>query len=78
MIYSYAACLAAVTLRIYLPLFTFLFHDFNKAYSLVAWLCWIPNIIVAHYIIKKIQKPKEETVTNKSMLAIGRAIKHST
>ena len=54
MIYSYAACFAAVTLRIYLPLFTALFHDFNKAYSLVAWLCWVPNLIVADFIIKKL------------------------
>ena len=40
MVYSYAACFAAVTLRIYLPLLTALFNDFIKAYSLVAWLCW--------------------------------------
>jgi hypothetical protein len=71
MIYSYAACLAAVTLRIYLPLLTFLFQDFNKAYSLVAWLCWIPNIIVAHYIIKKNQKQNHQIVINKNIVAIG-------
>lgn len=54
MIYSYAACLAAVTLRIYLPIFIALFHNFNKGYSLVAWLCWIPNLIVADYIVRKL------------------------
>lgn len=55
MIYSYAACFAAVTLRIYLPLLTMLFHDFIKAYLLVAWLCWVPNILVAYFIAKKAQ-----------------------
>ncbi|MEX6690572.1 DUF2306 domain-containing protein [Danxiaibacter flavus] len=55
MIYSYAACFAAVTLRIYLPLLTMLFHDFIKAYLFVAWLCWVPNIIMAYFIAKKAQ-----------------------
>lgn len=55
MVYSYAACLAAVTLRIYIPILTPLFNDFIKAYSLIAWLCWVPNIIVAYFITKNIQ-----------------------
>ena len=55
MIFSYAACFAAVTLRIYLPLLTMLFHDFIPAYLLVAWLCWVPNVIVAYFIARKAQ-----------------------
>ena len=53
MIYSYAACLAAVTLRIYLPILSFVLHDFIKAYLLVAWISWLPNLAVAFYIIKQ-------------------------
>lgn len=56
MIYSYSACLAAVTLRIYLPLLTMAFHDFTKAYFIVAWLCWLPNVAVAYFLIKR-RKP---------------------
>ncbi|NCU05797.1 MAG: DUF2306 domain-containing protein [Chitinophagaceae bacterium] len=56
MIYSYAACLAAVTLRIYLPLLTSAFQDFIKAYTLVAWLCWVPNIVVAYFLVKQLEK----------------------
>jgi len=55
MTYSYAACLAAVTLRIYLPLLVNAFHDFTTAYLIVAWLCWIPNLVVAYYITKRQQ-----------------------
>jgi uncharacterized membrane protein len=55
MLFSYAACFSAVTLRIYLPLLTLLFHDFTRAYLAVAWLCWIPNIIVAYFLAKRIQ-----------------------
>ena len=53
MIYSYAACLAAVTLRIYLPLLSLAFGDFIKAYLIVAWLSWVPNLVIALYINKR-------------------------
>ncbi|MCC6460397.1 MAG: DUF2306 domain-containing protein [Saprospiraceae bacterium] len=48
MIYSYAACFAAVTLRLWLPLLVAVFQDFIPAYRIVAWLCWVPNLLVAH------------------------------
>ena len=53
MIFSYAACFAAVTLRIWLPILIAL-HDgqFIPAYHIVAWLCWVPNIIVAFWIVR--------------------------
>ena len=63
MIYSYAACFAAVTLRIYLPILVSLFHDFNKAYSLVAWLCWVPNLIVAYFLGRNISLDDETMYT---------------
>lgn len=56
MIYSYAACFAAVTLRVWLPILTISIGEFDPAYRIVAWLCWIPNIIVAYFIIHKQRK----------------------
>lgn len=53
MTYSYAACFAAVTLRIWLPLLSALFGNFITAYTIVAWLCWVPNLLVAHQIVKR-------------------------
>lgn len=53
MIYSYSACFAAVTLRIWLPVLRLVFGDFITAYQTVSWLCWIPNIFIANFIIKK-------------------------
>ncbi|RKN79719.1 DUF2306 domain-containing protein [Ulvibacterium marinum] len=53
MIYSYAACFAAVTLRIWLPLLTIIFHDFTMAYRIVAWLCWMPNMIFAFFWVRR-------------------------
>lgn len=51
MIYSYAACFAAVTLRVWLPMLQVIFGDFYTAYRLVAWLCWVPNLAVAGWIV---------------------------
>lgn len=55
MIFSYAACFAGVTLRIWLPILTNIFGDFITAYTIVAWLCWVPNLMVAYLIKRKIQ-----------------------
>ncbi len=52
MTYSYAACFAGVTLRLWLPLLSLLFGDFITAYVIVAWLCWVPNLLVAHQIVQ--------------------------
>ena len=53
MVYSYAVCFAAVTLRIWLPILSGLLGSFLPAYKIVAWLCWIPNLFVAQYIINR-------------------------
>lgn len=45
MLRSYALTLAAVTLRIYLPLSLVAGIPFEPAYRAIAWLCWVPNLI---------------------------------
>ena len=51
MIRSYALCLAAVTLRIWLPLGLVQGFAFEEIYPLIAWACWVPNLIVAEWLI---------------------------
>ncbi|MFX0555268.1 DUF2306 domain-containing protein [Maribacter sp. CXY002] len=53
MIYSYAACFGAVTLRIWLPLLTLGFGSFIPAYRVVAWLAWVPNLIFAYFWVRR-------------------------
>jgi uncharacterized membrane protein len=53
MIYSYAACLAGVTLRLWLPFLVKIIGNYYTAYSIVAWLSWVPNLIVASIIINR-------------------------
>ncbi len=50
MTYSYAACLAAVTLRIYIPLSFALGIDYILAYSIIAWIAWVPNLAIAWWV----------------------------
>ena len=52
MVRSYACTMAAVTLRIWLPLGMVGFHfSFHDTYRAVAWLCWVPNLFVAEWLI---------------------------
>lgn len=48
---SFALTFAAVTLRIYLPLSQALGIPHEPAYQTISWLCWVPNLIVAEWII---------------------------
>jgi hypothetical protein len=51
MIRNFALTFAAVTLRLWLPLLTMVFGPIT-GYEIVAWLCWIPNLIVAEAIVQ--------------------------
>ncbi|WP_035333960.1 DUF2306 domain-containing protein [Dokdonia sp. PRO95] len=64
MIFSYAACFAAVTLRIWLPVLTGIMGEFIGAYRIVSWLCWIPNIIVAILIVRNKRTRTKKPVAN--------------
>ncbi|MDR5589919.1 DUF2306 domain-containing protein [Christiangramia sp. SM2212] len=56
MIFSYAICFSAVTLRIWLPILISATGDFIIAYRIVGWLSWVPNLVVAYFIITKREK----------------------
>ncbi len=59
MIRSYALCFAAVTLRIYLPIFIGFFEmGFIPSYKIIAWLCWVPNLLIAEFLIIRKMKLK--------------------
>lgn len=51
--YSYATCLGAATLRIWLPILVRYTDNFILSYQLVSWISWLPNLIVAFFIIKR-------------------------
>lgn len=49
MIRNFSLTLAAVTLRIYLPVSMAAGIDFSVAYPIIAWLCWVPNLTFAEW-----------------------------
>lgn len=50
---NFALTFAAVTLRIYLPLSIASGIPFETCYSVIAWLCWIPNLLVAEALFNR-------------------------
>ena len=51
MIRSYALTLAALTLRIYLPISQVSGFSFEESYQAIAWMCWVPNLILVEWFI---------------------------
>lgn len=53
MIRSFALIFAAVTLRVELPLLIVAYKGaFPPAYAIVAWLCWVPNLVWAEWHVR--------------------------
>jgi uncharacterized membrane protein len=73
MLRSYSLTFAGVTLRFWVALlgmltiplenfsqFELLLDDFNRTYRLDAWLCWVPNLIFAEWLIRRRRKRRTE------------------
>jgi len=53
MIRNFALTLAAVTLRVQMPFMMAVLHwPFPRAFITVSWLCWIPNLLVAEWMVR--------------------------
>jgi hypothetical protein len=54
MIRNYALTFAAVTLRLHLPLLTAVLGlEFVTAYRTVAWLAWVPNLLIVEWFLHR-------------------------
>lgn len=53
MIRSFALTFGAVTLRIYIPLSQVMGIDFAEAYQAIAWLAWVPNLMLAEVFLRR-------------------------
>ena len=51
MMRNFALTFAAVTLRIYLNVFAAIGVDFSESYPVVAWLGWVPNLILIEWYL---------------------------
>lgn len=66
MIRSWALTLAAVTLRIYLPLVGILELDFLPWYRAIAWLAWVPNLMLAELWLGRSPRQSPSGVSSSS------------
>ena len=53
MIRNFSLTFAAVTLRLWLPAGMAAGIPFEASYPIVAWLCWLPNLAVAEWIVRR-------------------------
>ncbi|KGQ20586.1 putative membrane protein [Lysobacter dokdonensis DS-58] len=53
MVRNFSLTLAAVTLRILLPISGIAGIPFELAYPAIAWLCWVPNLLVAELFFNR-------------------------
>ena len=66
MVRNVSLTLAAVTLRIYLPSSMIAGIPFEAAYPVIAWLCWVPNLVVAELFFARGNVGSESKFTSKS------------
>ena len=53
MIRNFSLTLAAVTLRDYMPVMHALRWSFRTTYITVSWLCWVPNLLIAEWLVRR-------------------------
>jgi uncharacterized membrane protein len=56
MIRNYALTFAGVMLRVWVPVSMAMGADFLEAYRVIAWMCWVPNLLVAQWIIRRTER----------------------
>ena len=49
MVRNFALTFAAVTLRLYVPASAAMGIEFEVAYPIISWLCWVPNVAWAEW-----------------------------
>ena len=58
MIRNYSLAFAGVTLRIWLLIFVLIagIENYQTSYIIISWLCWLPNLLIAEFYVKKSDK----------------------
>jgi len=59
---NFALTLAGVMLRVWVPLMTTVIA-FDVAYVVIAWLCWVPNLVVAELMLRAPRRRQVPAIT---------------
>ena len=57
MLRNFALTFAAVTLRLYLGPAVAAGFQFEQAYPVIAWLCWVPNLLLVEWLFNSTRRP---------------------
>lgn len=60
MVRNLSLTFAAVTLRLWLPASFMAAIPFEFAYPVIAWLCWVPNLVLAERFFNQTHNPSSE------------------
>jgi uncharacterized membrane protein len=77
MLRNYSLTFAAVTLRLYLVLSFYLETPFEVSYQLIAWLCWVPNLVVGECLAQTLSSPATQRPVNRPRPTVAQ-VEHST
>jgi ABC-type multidrug transport system permease subunit len=69
---NYALTFAGVMLRLWMPTLVIAGVDFTAGYIVIAWLCWVPNLAVAQWIINRRRKRESGLVESKLLQVSNR------
>ncbi len=56
MVRNFSLAFAAVMLRFYIPASVLAGADFAITYPIIAWLCWVPNLVVAEWLFNSTRR----------------------
>ncbi len=57
MVRNFSLTFAAVMLRLYIPISVVAGIEFAIAYPIIAWLCWVPNVVFAEWRYNAVPQP---------------------
>jgi hypothetical protein len=69
---NFALTFAGVMLRVWMPMAVAADIPFDAAYPVVAWLCWVPNLVIAEVLFRASQRRQATTVTLKQKMATSK------
>jgi uncharacterized membrane protein len=81
MIRSFSLIMAGVMLRVWSPLYYGLsgagivHFTFETAYAVIAWLCWVPNLLIALWVTRR--QPRPEPVEGPDVVLSTSAARHA-
>ena len=73
MVRNFALTFAAVTLRLWLPASMAASLPGELAYQVIAWLCWVPNLLVAELLLNRTPDPSIEDTSSSELRPLSAA-----